>query len=62
MKKSDRKASRPEQSFSKSQLLAASRYSTSEKDVLAAVLNGEATYSHEQAAKQISVYLTKEVM
>ncbi|MDQ0063553.1 hypothetical protein [Paenibacillus harenae] len=62
MRKNDRKETKPERCFSKSQLTAARRYSTSDKDVLAAVLDEDETYSHEQATKLISAYLTKEVM
>ncbi|MGO4545799.1 hypothetical protein AB4Z29_13455 [Paenibacillus sp. 2TAB23] len=49
-------------SFNKRQLLAARRYTPSQKDVLTAVLNDQDSCTHEQALSRITAYLKKEVM
>lgn len=48
--------------YSKSQLLAAKRYTPAQKDILSAVLSGDQAYTHEQAQSLLESYLKKEVM
>jgi hypothetical protein len=62
MKKADILVAGHEASFSKKELLAARRYTPSQKDVLSAVLQEEESYTHEQALSRITAYLKKEVM
>ncbi|MUT67831.1 hypothetical protein [Paenibacillus sp. NEAU-GSW1] len=47
---------------SKQQLLASKKYSATEKDILAAILNDGQGTTHEQAQTMLAAYLKKEVM
>lgn len=61
MKKND-EAQEAATKYGVAKLLESKRYSPSQKDILASVLDAKQDYSHEEVQKQLDTYLKKEVM